>query len=149
MTTAHYAYKNWMKFPIFIVFLTLVLLQTPRTYAADICKEGLKDLQDSQAVIQDKGGIWGYLEKSSDLKDKSILGLQVDGKLQRLIVSFENLCDAGKTPTPKLFNLILSLIGDTRMVFNKDADRQPKEKVLAKLQGLAKDIDELLAQLPD
>ena len=112
-----------------------------------MCIEGLKDLQNSQGIIQDKGGIWGYLEKSPKLRDNSILGLQIDGKLQRLIVSFETLCDEGKTPTPKLYNLILNLMGDARMVFNRDANGQPKEKVLESLQGLNKKIGELLAQI--
>ncbi|HIE42406.1 MAG: hypothetical protein ABGX43_02840 [Nitrospinaceae bacterium] len=135
---------------ISIVFLTLSLfsIQT-QAHAADMCVDGLRDLQGSQGVIQDKGGIWGYLEKSSSLRDKSILGLQIDGKLQRLIVSFEGLCEEGKTPTPKLYNLILNLIGDTRMIFNRDPDRQPKEKILEKLNGLNKNISDLLAQLPN
>ena len=149
MITAQYSHKNRRNFSVLILFLTfgLFLIQTPKTYAADICIEGLKDLQDSQGVIQDKGGIWGYLEKSPKLRDNSILGLQIDGKLQRLIVSFETLCDEGKTPTPKLYNLILNLMGDARMVFNRDAKRQPKEKVLENLQGLNKKIEELLAQI--
>jgi len=150
MITAQYAFKDRRKFSVLIIFFTLglFLIQTPKTYAADICKEGLKDLQNSQGVIQDKGGIWGYLEKSSSLRDNSTLGFQIDGKLQRLVVSFETLCEEGKTPTSKLYNLILNLMGDARMVFNRDADRQGKEKVLEKLQGLNKKIEELLAQLP-
>jgi hypothetical protein len=143
------AFKKWKIFVICMIYILLsfFLIQTPNTFAADICKGGLKELVSSQGVIQGKGGIWGYLEQSSALKEKSIMGLQIDGKLQRLIVSFENLCEEGKTPTPKLHGLILGLIGDARMIFNRDADRQPKEKVLAKLNGLKKNIDELLAQL--
>jgi hypothetical protein len=135
---------------ISMVFLALSLfsIQT-QAHAADMCIDGLRDLQGSQGVIQDKGGIWGYLEKSSNLRDKSILGLQIDGKLQRLIVSFEGLCEEGKTPTPKLYNLIINLIGDTRVIFNRDPDRQPKEKILEKLNGLNKNISDLLAQLPN
>lgn len=150
MISAQYKTKYCRKTSIFIIFLIsgFFLIQIPKTYAADICIEGVKDLQSSQGVIQDKGGIWGYLEKSSGLRDQSILGLQIDGKLQRLIVSFENLCEEGKTPTPKLHSLILNLFGDARMIFNSDADRQPKEKVLEKLNGLNKSIEELLAQLP-
>ena len=125
------------------------MFQTPKSSAADICKEGLKELQSSQAVIQNKGGLWGYLEQSSALKDNSILGLQLDGKLQRLIVSFESLCEDGRTPTPKLHGLILGLIGDARMIFNRDADRQDKDKVLEKLNNLNKNIGDLQAQLPN
>lgn len=151
MTTALHPPKDWKFFSIFTVILAtwFFLLQTPKTYAADICKGGLKELQKSQAVIQDKGGIWGYLEQSSALKDQSLLGLQIDGKLQRLIVSFENLCEVGKTPTQKLFDLILNLIGDARVIFNKKADRQPKDILLGDLNVLNKNIDELLAQLPN
>ena len=150
MNKIQYAPKNWKTSSVFMTFLTLsfFLIQTPKSFAADICNEGLKELRGSQGVIQTKGGIWGYLEQSSALKDKSILGLQIDGKLQRLIVSFEILCEEGKTPTPKLHGLILGLIGETRMMFNRDADRQPKDKVLEKLNNLNKNIDELLAQLP-
>ena len=149
MITTQYSTKDRRKFSVLIIFFTLglFLIQTPKTYAADICKEGLKDLQNSQGEIQDKGGIWGYLEKSSHLKNDSILGLQIDGKLQRLVVSFETLCDEGKTPTPKLYNLILNLMGDARMIFNRKADKQPKEKVLENLQGFNKRIEELLAQI--
>ena len=55
-----------------MIFLALsfFLIQTPKSFAADICKEGLKELHGSQGVIQAKGGIWGYLEQSSALKDK-------------------------------------------------------------------------------
>ncbi len=123
-----------------------LLIQTPKTYAADICKEGLKDLQKSQGVIQDKGGIWGYLEKSSNLKDNSILGLQIDSKLQRLVFFFETLCEEGKIPTPRLYNLILNLMGDARVIFNIEADQRPKEKVLENLQSLNEKIEQLLAQ---
>jgi hypothetical protein len=151
MNITQFKNKYCRNISIFIAFLLsgLFLIQTPKTYAADICIDGLIDLQGSQGVIQDKGGIWGYLEKSSNLRDNSILGLQIDGKLQRLIVSFESLCEEGKTPTPKLHGLISSLLGDARMIFNRDADRQPKEKVLEKLNGLNKNIEELLSQLPN
>ena len=100
------ASKNWKVFAIFMAYIALsfFLLQTPKAFAADICKGGLKELESSQGVIQSKGGIWGYLEQSSALKDKSIMGLQIDGKLQRLIVSFENLCDKGK-PLPLNFTV--------------------------------------------
>jgi hypothetical protein len=35
------------------------------------------------------------------------------------------------------------------MIFNRDPDRQPKEKILEKLNGLNKNISDLLAQLPN
>jgi hypothetical protein len=148
VTNQNIKHSRGFSFTIGFLVLSIFLIQASITSAANICIDGLNELQSSQGVIQDKGGIWGYLEQSSNLRDNSMLGLQIDGKLQRLIVSFESLCEEGKTPTPKLHNLIMGLVGDTRMVFNRDADRQPKEKVLEKLNGLNKNIDDLLAQLP-
>jgi len=143
-------FASCKKFLTITVFMTLGLFitSTPSSYAADICKEGLRDLNKSQGVIQSKGGIWGYIEKSSNLKDHSILGFQIDGKLQRLVSTFETLCEDGKTPTPKLHQLISSLLGDARVVFNKNADRQKKEEIVGQLNNLNKEIDALLAQLP-
>jgi len=129
--------------------LALYTLPSGNTvFAADICTDGLKELQGSQGVIQDKGGIWGYLEKTQSLRSKSILGLQIDGKLQRLISIFENLCSEGKTPTGSLHSQILGLLGDTRMIFNRSGDSRKKEQLLETLHNLKKNIEELLAKLP-
>ena len=55
-----------------------ILIPGQTIFAADICTDGLKELQGSQGVIQDKGGIWGYLEQSKPLSSKSLLGLQIE-----------------------------------------------------------------------
>ena len=125
-----------------------ILIPGKTTFAADICTDGLKELQSSQGVIQDKGGIWGYLEKSKSLSSKSLLGLQIDGKLQRLISTFETLCSEGKIPTASLHSQILSLIGDARMIFNRPGDRRKKEQLMETLNNLHKKINDLLAKLP-
>lgn len=117
-------------------------------FAADICNRGLKELQGSQGVIQDKGGIWGYMEQSKSLRSESIIGLQIDGKLQRLISTFENLCSEGKIPTASLHSQILGFIGDARMIFNRDGDRRKKEQFMETLKNLNKNISELLEKLP-
>ena len=105
-------------------------------------------VQGSQGVIQDKGGIWGYLEQSKSLSSESLLGLQIDGKLQRLISTFENLCSEGKIPTGSLHAQILGLLGDARMIFNKSGDRRKKEQLMETLNNLHKNINDLLAKLP-
>ena len=46
-----------------LAIYTAILIPGKTTFAADICTDGLKELQGSQGVIQDKGGIWGYLEQ--------------------------------------------------------------------------------------
>ena len=136
--------KNLLVLALYI----LLLSWGNRALAADICKEGLKELQSSQGIIQDKGGIWGYLEQSSSLRSESLLGLQIDGKLQRLISTFENLCSEGKTPTGNLHSQILGLLGDARLVFNRSGDRTNKKQLLEKLNNLKNKIEKLLAKLP-
>ena len=125
-----------------------ILIPGKTTFAADICTDGLKELQGSQGVIQDKGGIWGYLEQSKSLSSESLLGLQIDGKVQRLISTFENLCSEGKTPTASLHSQILGLLGDARMIFNRPGDRRKKEQLMKTLNNLHKKINELLEKLP-
>jgi hypothetical protein len=131
-----------------LALYTWVLTSGNTALAADICTDGLKELQGSQGTIQDKGGVWGYLEKTQSLRSESLLGLQIDGKLQRLISTFENLCSEGKTPTGSLHSQILGLLGDTRMIFNRSGDRRKKEQLLETLNNLKKNIEELLAKLP-
>ena len=125
-----------------------ILIPGKTTFAADICTDGLKELQGSQGVIQDKGGIWGYLEQSKSLSSESLLGLQIDAKLQRLITTFENLCSEGKIPTASLHAQILGLLGDARMIFNRSGDRRKKEQLMETLNNLHKNINDLLAKLP-
>tara|TARA_B110000467_G_scaffold143607_1_gene145778 strand:- start:61 stop:501 length:441 start_codon:yes stop_codon:yes gene_type:complete len=131
-----------------LALYTLLLTSGNTALAADICTDGLKELQSSQGTIQDKGGIWGYLEKTQSLRSKSLLGLQIDGKLQRLISIFENLCSEGKTPTGSLHSQILGLLGDARMVFNKSGDRRKKEQLLETLKKLKNNIEKLMVKLP-
>ena len=133
---------------LYLVLYAVILIPGETTFAADICTDGLKELQGSQGVIQDKGGIWGYLEQSKSLSSESLLGLQIDGKLQRLISTFENLCSEGKIPTGSLHAQILGLLGDARMIFNKSGDRRKKEQLMETLNNLHKNINDLLAKLP-
>ena len=139
---------NFCKKLLFLSLYAVILIPGTAAFGADICREGLKELQNSQGVIQDKGGIWGYLEQSKRLRSESILGLQIDGKLQRLISIFENLCSEGKIPTASLHAEILNLLGDARMVFNRAGDRRKKEQLMLTLNKLHKKINELLAKLP-
>ena len=133
---------------LLVALFLMTLINGSKCFAADICTDGLQELHSSQGVIQDKGGIWGYLEKSQSLRSESLTGLQMDGKLQRLISIFEDLCSEGKIPTASLHSQILSLLGDTRMIFNRDGDSRKKEPFMKKLKELNKKIDKLLAKLP-
>ena len=133
---------------ILVALFLMTFINGSNSFAANICTDGLKELNSSQGVIQDKGGIWGYLEKSQSLRSESLIGLQMDGKLQRLISIFEELCGEGKIPTASLHSQILNLLGDARMIFNRDGDRRKKEPFIKNLKDLNNKIDKLLAKLP-
>lgn len=116
--------------------------------ANEACKRAATDLLGSYQVMEGKGGIWGYLEKSPSLRDKSVLGLQADSKLKQLVERFNTMCSEGKNPTKELFVAIHELISRGRLLFNTRADRQPVEKVLANVTALIQDTDKLLEALP-
>ena len=115
--------------------------------AADICDEGKKDLIGSFDVIQEKGGLWGFMEKTSGLKEKSVLGLQTDGKIRRTVSIFEEMCEDGKNPSPALYNEILDLIGDGRMVFNMKPGKTPPKVILERVTAVNEKATALLAKL--
>ncbi|MBI4382911.1 MAG: hypothetical protein HY579_02620 [Nitrospinae bacterium] len=127
--------------------LAIILWNVP-AHSAELCKEGKKQLRGDYEILQGSGGLWGYLEKAG-LKDKSVLGLQVDGKLQRAVVAFETLCDpdSQKKPDETLFNKIKDGIVRAMSIHNKTPGRTPIEEILSSLETLSKDLDGLLQSL--
>jgi hypothetical protein len=115
--------------------------------AAEICREGKRDLVSSFDVIQGKGGLWGFMEQAPGLKEKSVLGLQADGKIRRTVGIFEEMCEDGKTPTPALYEEILDLIGDGRMVFNMNPDRTAPKLILKRITAVNDKATALLKKL--
>ncbi len=87
------------------------------------------------------------MEQTSGLKEKSVLGLQVDGKIRRTISIFEEMCQDGKTPTPELFNEIQDVIGDGRMLFNLSPDRTPPKTILESVTAVNEKATALLKKL--
>ena len=134
-------------FTFSFLFTFLTIYSPPTISAAELCKEGKKDLIRSFDVIGERGGLWGVMEKTAGLKDKSVLGLQADGKMRRTVSIFEEMCEDGKTPTPALFNDINDLIGDGRMVFNMNPDRTPPKKILEKINAVNDKATALLKKL--
>lgn len=133
-------------FTIFILaFFSINGLATAS--AADICKEGKNDLVKSFEVIQGKGGMWGFMEKVSGLKEKSVIGLQADGKMRRTIGIFEEMCEDGKKPTPALYDEIQDLIGQGRMVFNMNPDRSAPKLIMERINGVNDKATALLKKL--
>ena len=131
-----------------LLMLTLFSINGPATAsAADICREGKNDLVKSFEIIQGKGGMWGFMEKVSGLKEKSVIGMQADGRLRRTIGIFEEMCEDGKKPTPALYDEIQNLIGDGRMVFNMNPDRTAPKQILESITAVNEKATALLKKL--
>ena len=127
-----------------LLFLTLL---APSLVFADACQDATSDLRASFEVTQGRGGIWGYMEKSSALRGDSMIGFQVDGKLQRIIVLFESKCVQSKKPSKKNFQKIENILGDARMIFNLRPGRDPVKKIMTKINGLHSNLNKLIKEL--
>ncbi|NIU42814.1 MAG: hypothetical protein GWN72_00465, partial [Nitrospinaceae bacterium] len=92
--------------------LMVTSLYPPVPAYADACKNAVYQLRGTLNQSQGKGGIWKYMEQNSSLKEKSVIGLQVDGKLNRAVVIFENQCAKTKRPSGENFNKINDLLGE-------------------------------------
>lgn len=114
---------------------------------ADACREASRSLRASFEVTQGRGGIWGYMEQNSSLRADSMIGFQVDGKLQRIIVIFETQCMKSKHPSKKDYQKIESILGDARMIFNLRPGRDPVKKIMGKINGLHSNLNKLIKEL--
>ena len=129
-----------------ITFLILTFSLFPATLlAADHpCKNASTNLRGDLDIIGNRGGLWTLMEQTEGLSEKSVIGLQLDGKLARSVGKFEELCESDKKPTKKLFTSITNLLGEARTIFNP---RSSGEKILGSITNLSKKLDTLLANL--
>ena len=127
--------------------LLLLMIFAPNPVLADSCKDATQSLRTSYEVTQGRGGIWGYMEQNTSLRGDSMIGFQVDGKLQRLVVIFETQCIKAKEPSKKDYQRIENILGDARMIFNLRPGRDPVKKILATINGLNADLNKLIKEL--
>ena len=130
--------------PTVIIFLILTFLLFPSILlAADHpCENASTNLRGDLDVIGNRGGLWTLMEQTEGLSEKSVIGLQLDGKLARSVGKFEELCESDKKPTKKLFTSITNLLGEARAIFNPQSSG---EKILELISNLSKKLDTLLA----
>ena len=127
--------------------LLFLMLFTPKPVLADSCRNATQSLRSSFEVTQGRGGIWGYMEKNSSLRKESMLGFQVDGKLQRIIVIFEAQCIKSKQPSKANYKKIENILGNARMIFNLRPGRDPVKKIMGKINGLNSSLNKLIKEL--
>ena len=136
-----------IRLPICVAILLFLVLFPFNTVFADACREASRSLRSSFEVTQGRGGIWGFMEQNSSLRADSMLGFQVDGKLQRIIVIFESQCMKAKQPSKENYQKIENILGDARMIFNLRPGRDPVKKIMGKINGLNSNLNKLIKEL--
>jgi len=111
------------------------------------CENAAQQLRGGFEITQGRGGIWGFMEKNHTLKNDSMIGFQIDGKLQRLVVGFETLCENGKMPTQKTFNAISASLDTARNISNQNPKRVAGEKLLVQITALNGLLDKTISSL--
>jgi hypothetical protein len=106
------------------------------------CKRASVHLIGDLDVVMNRGGLWALMEQTEGLQDKSVLGIQVDGKLARLVGKFKAMCEEGeKKPTKQLFSSITNLISSARTTWNPGSTG---ETIVKSLNVINKKLDTLL-----
>lgn len=136
------------RFWVFYALLTAFTLAPTQAVSSEMCDRGAYELNSSINSVESKGGLWGYVEKVAELREKSFLGLQADSALKHLVVRFESMCENGKTPSPEMFIAIQDMLSRARMIFNTPSDRLPTDKVIALVTDIKQDAEKLLGSLP-
>ena len=129
--------------------LTLLIvfpLIFPAIASAEVhpCKNAGIQLRGDLDVIMNRGGLWALMEQTEGFQDKSVAGMQADGKLARVVGNFETMCEGEKKPTKQLFIDITNLLGNARVIFNP---RSSGEAIVKLITDLNKKLDSLLLKM--
>ena len=133
-----------MKFFLLLTLFSLVFSATTFSQENHPCKRASTQLRGDLNVIMNKGGLWALMEQTEGLQDKSVSGMQTDGKLARLVGQFETMCKGEKKPTKQLFDRIIKILGEARMVWNP---KSSGEAVVKSITSLNKKLDALLSTI--
>jgi hypothetical protein len=131
-------------FSVFIAWAFVLPVQ-----AGGSCAEKIRQLRADYEMIQQNGGLWGYMEQAASLKKNSTLGFQLDAKLQRAVVAFESSCNGNPPGKPQLslFDRIQQRFGEARAIKNGAHGRTSIKKIQLSLNNLNNNLDQLLKEL--
>ena len=135
--------KNFsIKLLLLLILPSLIFSSTALSQENHPCKRASMHLRGDLDVVMNRGGLWALMEQTEGLQDKSVLGIQVDGKLARLVGQFEAMCQEGeKKPTKQLFSSITNLISSARTTWNPGSTG---ETIVKSLNAINKKLDTLL-----
>ena len=131
---------------ILLAWLTLFLMMVPGIASAEVhpCKNAGIQLRGDLDVVMNRGGVWTLMEQTEGLQDKSVIGMQADGKLARVVGNFETMCEGEKKPTKQLFVDITNLLGNARLIWNP---KTSGEAIVKSITDLNKKLDSLLLKM--
>ena len=131
---------------ILLAWLTLFLIMLPGMASAEVhpCKNAGIQLRGDLDVIMNRGGLWALMEQTEGLQDKSVAGMQADGKLARVVGNFETMCEGEKKPTKQLFIDINNILGNSRVIWNPGPSG---EAIVKSITDLNKKLDSLLLKI--
>ena len=109
------------------------------------CQNETVQLRGDLDVVMNRGGLWALMEQTEELQDKSVIGMQADGKLSRAVGNFETMCEEeGGKPTKQLFDDTTNLLGQARVIWNPRSSAEAIEKSITTLN---KKLDSLLLKI--
>ena len=125
------------------LFLSLIFISIP-AFAGE-CKNIGKQLRGSNEVLQGQGGsgMWGLMQQNEGYQSKAMVGMQIDGKLQLSITSFEGKCENGENPSKELANKIAGFLERASDIKNKIRRGSPDE-IIPMLDSLNGDLSKHL-----
>ena len=141
--TAEFKIKSLpMKFFLLLTLSSLVFSATAFSQENHPCKRDGVELRGDLDTIMNRGGLWSLMEQTEGLQDKSVLGMQSDGKLARLVGQFETMCEGDKKPAKQLFGRLTNLLGNARAIWNP---KSSGEAIVKSITDLNKKLDSLFS----
>ena len=131
-----------MKFFLLLTLFSLVFSVTAFSQENHPCKRASTNLRGDLDVIMNRGGLWALMEQTEGLQDKSVLGMQTDGKLARMVGQFATMCEGDKKPAKQLFDSITNILGAARTIWNP---KSSGEAIVKSITDLNKKLDSLLS----
>ena len=130
---------------ILLALLTLFLMVSG-VASAEVhpCENAGIQLRGDLDVVMNRGGLWALMEQTEGLQDTSVIGMQADGKLARVVGNFETMCEGEKKPTKQLFVGITNLLGNARIIWNPNSSG---EAIAKSITDLNKKLDSLLLKM--
>jgi hypothetical protein len=136
--------KLTIKFTLTIMLSILIFSSYALSQENHPCKRASLNLRGDWNVVGNRGGLWSLMEQTEGLQDKSVLGMQIDGKFARLVGQFETMCEGEKKPSKKLFASITNLLGKARAAWNPSSSG---EALIKLLKDLNNKLDTILSSI--